>query len=495
MSETVPQSADGSHLVRIFGQPMDPAAYVLRDFLSRTVAHFTWTELTNDRDCLEALGVPLGRLQLPVVHLPGGERLEAPDPVALAQRLGWVTRPSADVYDLSIYGAGPAGLSAAVYAASEGLRVAVIERDAVGGQAGSSSLIENYLGFPAGISGAELAERARQQAVKFGADLLQMRAGQQGSFSEGLLRVNLSDGSVLASRSNICATGVRWRRLGLDDEERFFGAGLYHGSGIGEASQCRGEQIVVVGGANSAGQAAMHLSEHADKVTLLVRGPALSRKMSAYLVDRISAQANVEVRTGTWITKLVGDRAISAIEGRTSEGADVEIPAARVFVCIGGAADTEWAEGTPLVRDVDGLFLTGNDLSAEVLDSIWPLVRRPFDLETSVPGFFAIGDVRRSPIPGPGGLTFEGAAANLEAVATAGRRVRSGWRGRPADRRRRRAGGRATRRARRPAPRARGASAGPRRSRCGGRSPWRPRRPAGARTGGRCRCPSGPRPW
>src|SRR4029079_18542613 len=187
------------------------------------------------------------RLRLPVVQLPGGERLEAPDPATLARRLGWVVQPSAEVYDLSIYGAGPAGLSAAVYAASEGLRVAVVERDAVGGRAGSSSLIENYLGFPNGISGAELAERARQQAVRFGAELLQMRGGLEGRVSDGLLRVNLSDGSVMASRSNICATGVRWRRLGLDHEEKFFGAGLYYGSGIGEAAQCGGEEIVVVG--------------------------------------------------------------------------------------------------------------------------------------------------------------------------------------------------------------------------------------------------------
>ena len=194
---------------------MDPASYLLRDFLSRSVAQYTWTELTNDHDCLQALGVPLDRLRLPVVQLPGGERLEAPDPASLAKRLGWVVRPSADVYDLSIYGAGPAGLSAAVNAASECLRVAVIESDAVGGQAGSSSLIENYLGFPTGISGAELAERARQQAVRFGAELLQMRAGLEGAFTDGLLRVSLSDGSVMASRSNICATGVRWRRLGL----------------------------------------------------------------------------------------------------------------------------------------------------------------------------------------------------------------------------------------------------------------------------------------
>ena len=411
MSSSTSEPANATSLVRVFGRPMDPAAYILRDFLSRTVAKYTWTELTNDQACIEALGVPLDRLRLPVVYLPGGERLEAPDPAALATRLGWVVRPSTDVYDLSIYGAGPAGLSAAVYAASEGLHVAVIERDAVGGQAGYSSLIENYLGFPAGISGAELAERARQQAVRFGAELLQMRAGLEGRFSDGLLRVNISDGSVMQSRSNICATGVRWRRLGLDGEERFFGAGLYYGSGAGEAPQCAGEEVIVVGGANSAGQTTMHLAQYADKVTLLIRGPNISQGMSAYLVDRIAAQPNVEVRTGGSISRLVGDRAISAIEVRTPEGDTVGLPATRVFVCIGGEANTEWAESTNLIRDQHGLFPTGNDLTPEMLNDTWHLERRPFDLETNVPGFFAIGDVRKGSIKRVASAVGEGALA------------------------------------------------------------------------------------
>jgi thioredoxin reductase (NADPH) len=171
-----------------------------------------------------------------------------------------------------------------------------------------------------------------------------MRAGLEGRFSDGLLRVNISDGSVMQSRSNICATGVRWRRLGLNGEERFFGAGLYYGSGAGEAPQCVGEEVIVVGGANSAGQTTMHLSQYADKVTLLVRGPNISQNMSAYLVDRIATQPNVEVRTGSSISRLVGGQALSAIEARTPEGDTVELPSTRVFVCIGGEANTEWAE-------------------------------------------------------------------------------------------------------------------------------------------------------
>ena len=410
MPSTAPnEPTDG--LVQVYGQALDPAGHVLRDFLSRTVAHYSWTELTDDQECVASLGVPLDRVRLPVVQLPTGDRLEAPDPTALARRLGWVIQPSTDLYDLSIYGAGPAGLSAAVYAASEGLRVAVIERDAVGGQAGWSSLIENYLGFPSGISGAELAERARQQAVKFGAELLLMRAGEQGGFADGLLRVNLSDGSVMTSRSNICATGVSWRRLGLPDEERFFGAGLFYGSGLGEAADCAGDDVIVVGGANSAGQAAMNLSNHARTVTLLVRGPELSRRMSAYLVKRIAAQQNIEVRTGTEIAALIGDRGISAVRARSRDGEETDVRATRVFVCIGGQANTEWAEGTDLIRDEDGLLLTGNDLTTEVLDGIWSLDRRPYDLETSHPGFFAIGDVRRGSIKRVASAVGEGALA------------------------------------------------------------------------------------
>jgi thioredoxin reductase (NADPH) len=344
MTTSTTEADHATQLVRVFGRPLDPAGYLLRDFLSRSVAQYAWIELTNDRDCLDALGVSLNQVRLPVVHLPGGEQLEAPDPGALAKRLGWVREPSTELYDLSIYGAGPAGLSAAVYAASEGLRVAVIERDAVGGQASYSSLIENYLGFPQGISGAELAERARQQAVRFGAELLQMRAGLEGAFSGGLLRVNLSDGSVMTSRSNICATGVRWRRLGLDGEEKFFGAGLYYGSGAGEAPECADEEVVVVGGANSAGQTTMNLSQYASKVTLLVRAADVSQSMSAYLVDRLASQANVELRTGTTVSRLVGDPAITAVETQTRDAdggaTKSELPATRVFVCIGG-------DGTP----------------------------------------------------------------------------------------------------------------------------------------------------
>jgi len=215
----------------------------------------------------------------------------------------------------------------------------------------------------------------------------------------------------MTSRSNICATGVRWRRFGLDDEQKFFGAGLYYGSGTSEAPQCVGEQVVVVGGANSAGQATMNLSRHAGKVTLLVRGSELSTNMSAYLVDRLAAQPNVEVRTGTSISRLIGDQTITAVEVRTRTGERAELVATRIFVCIGGEANTEWAEGSELIRDEHGLFLTGNDLSPELLQGNWPLQRRPFDLESSVPGFFAIGDVRKGSIKRIASAVGEGALA------------------------------------------------------------------------------------
>ncbi|MFE4544097.1 FAD-dependent oxidoreductase [Arthrobacter sp. NPDC056727] len=384
---------------------------MLRDFLSRTVAQYSWTELADDDASIRALGRPLSALQFPIVILPDGDLLEAPDPTTLARRLGWVAEASARVYDLSIYGAGPAGLSAAVYAASEGVRVAVIERDAVGGQAGSSSLIENYLGFPQGIPGAELAERARQQAVKFGAELLLMREGGDGGMVDGHLRVALSNGSLMTSRANICATGVRWRRLGLHEEERYFGAGLYYGAGAGEAPQCAGEHVVVVGGANSAGQAAMNLAQHAASVTVLVRSPSLSKNMSAYLVDRLTHHPAVTILPNTQVTRLLGDERITGVETRTDAGDDNSLFATRVFICIGGDANTEWAAGTDLARDNHGLLLTGPDLTDQMLDGVWTRERRPFTLETSIPGFFAVGDVRHGSIKRVASAVGEGALA------------------------------------------------------------------------------------
>lgn len=400
--------------IRIYGGKDTPGAYGIRDFLQRNVVEFEWVHLTCDVDCQRALGLPhLGSAELPVVELPGGERLFAPSLHDLASRLGMVAVPQLREYDLSIYGAGPAGLSAAVYAASEGLRTVLIERHSVGGQAGTSSLIENYMGFPEGVGGAELADRARQQAIRFGAEILMMREGINADFRDGRIWVDLADGGSLVARANVCATGVEWRRLGVPDEDRFLHAGLFYGAGASEAPFCAGDHVFVVGGGNSAGQAVMHFSRHACRVTMLVRGATLAESLSAYLAERITGTPNVEVAFGVQVTGLEGDatlRRIALTERMT--GITRWVDCRRLFVCVGGAPHTEWAKATRITRDALGYLVTGPDLfTAGVLPTCWALDRDPFYLETSVPGSFAAGDVRHGSVKRVASAVGEGAMA------------------------------------------------------------------------------------
>lgn len=383
----------------------------MRDFLTRSAIPFEWTVVETDESCRELTGSTLVECAWPLVDLDDGTRLFAPSVEDVASRLGLLARPALREYDLSIYGAGPAGLSAAVYAASEGLRVIVLEKETVGGQAGYSSLIENYLGFPGGVRGLDLAERARQQAVAFGAEILLLRGGIRGHFVGDQMIADLNDGSTMTSRSNICATGVEWRRLGLEREQELLGQGVYYGAGMSEAADCDGEDVVVVGGGNSAGQAVMHLAAHARKVTMLVRGSTLAATLSSYLETRIRNQANVEVMFVAEVTALRGTASLEAIDVTSDGGAVDVLPASRLFVCIGGLPDTEWASATPIERDQLGYLVTGPDLTADALASRWPLDRAPFYLETSVPGSFAAGDVRRGSIKRVASAVGEGAMA------------------------------------------------------------------------------------
>ncbi|HEY9847741.1 MAG TPA: FAD-dependent oxidoreductase, partial [Candidatus Caenarcaniphilales bacterium] len=334
--------------VRLYGQSNSPQAYEIRDFLSRSVVEFDWVELTCNADCYRELKLPsLSNIRLPLVEFPDGTQMFAPTIREIAQQLGWVTQPKFKAYDLSIYGAGPAGLSAAVYAASEGLRTVLIERHAVGGQAGTSSLIENYMGFPQGISGADLAERARQQAVKFGIELLLMREGTKSEFKNNRIYTDMADGSKMTARANICATGIEYRRLELPNEDQFLNVGVYYGAGASEASMCQGEQVFVVGGGNSAGQAAMYFSRFAEKVTMLVRGSNLAATLSHYLTDRIINTDNIEVLFSAQVTGLRGDEVLRQIEiTDRRDGSVQKIDTQRLFVCIGGAPNTEWAKDT-----------------------------------------------------------------------------------------------------------------------------------------------------
>src|SRR5258707_1674212 len=319
MADEIRNGDSRMRVVRLVGHRDEAGAWQIRDFLKRSVVEFQWIELSTDEDGCRELGlsdlksVKLPVVELPVVELPDGTRLFGPTLRDVADRLGFVTKPKLRQYDVSIYGAGPAGLSAAVYAASEGLSTVLIERSAVGGQAGTTSLIENYMGFPQGINGADLAERARQQAVKFGVEILMMEEGLKSEFHHDRIWTDLAEGGKMVARANICATGVEWRRLNLPNEGRLLGRGLYYGAGASEAPLCSGEDVFVVGGGNSAGQAVMHLAKYARTVTMLVRDKALAASMSQYLSERILGATNVRVQYDVEITGLDGAEALERI--------------------------------------------------------------------------------------------------------------------------------------------------------------------------------------
>jgi thioredoxin reductase (NADPH) len=399
--------------VQVFGRAGCAAAYAIRDFLYRCDVPFEWAELKTDEEA-HAIGVDsINDSRLPVCVFADGARMQNPTIRQITEKLGWFRDPSRSEYDVAIYGAGPAGLSAAVYAASEGLATVLVERSAIGGQAGSSPKIENYLGFPSGISGADLAERAREQACRFGAEILLAREGVRGEFSAGKRVGYLADGSRIIARSAICATGIDYRRLGLPGEDRFHGAGVYYGAGASEASLCGNEHVFVVGGGNSAGQAALHFAKFARKVTIVVRDDSLKSTLSSYLSDRINSAKNIEVLTNTEVTALQGNGVLQAITFTNRRTGTTHTCNTRwLFVCIGGGPHTEWAKETGVVRDEAGYLITGPDLlhGGKSPDG-WPLDRNPYYLETNVPGVFAAGDVRHGSVKRLASAVGEGSMA------------------------------------------------------------------------------------
>ena len=324
-----PQDTNESPSIKILGKAGSAIAYKLRDYLERSNVPFAWVELANDQQAHKDAGVDnLQDSRLPVCVFSDGTRMECPTIRQITEKLGWFRNASNTEYDLAIYGAGPAGLSAAVYGASEGLKTVVIERSAVGGQAGTTSRIENYLGFPKGITGADLAERAREQACRFGAEFLLLREGVRGEFTPGKAVGYLADGTKVIARSTICATGVQYRRLNLPNEQQFLGAGLYYGAGVSEASLCENDAVAVVGGGNSAGQTAMNFSRFAKAVTVIIRGDSLKSTLSHYLVDRINAAPNIRVLNHTEVTALHGDRLLQSVtltNNKSGEAQDLSI--------------------------------------------------------------------------------------------------------------------------------------------------------------------------
>ena len=400
--------------IKLYGTRGSSVAYSIRDFLQRSDVPFQWIEVTSDEGArVDANVSGLGDDRLPVCVFDDGTRLERPTLRQITEKLGWFRNPSQTEYDLAIYGAGPAGLSAAVYGASEGLKTVVIERSAIGGQAGTTSKIENYLGFPDGVTGADLAERARNQACRFGAEFLLLREGVRGEIQAGKGVGYLADGTKIVARTSICATGINYRRLDLPNEEAFYGTGVYYGAGSSEASLSKGEHVFVVGGGNSAGQAAMHFSQYAARVSVVIRGDCLKKTLSEYLADRIHAAPNIEVLARTEVIALHGNGLLGAITLRNNRTGETRMAeTSNLFLCLGGVPCTEWAEDVGIVRDQEGYLMTGPDLMKDAKwPESWQLDRAPYYLEMSIPGMFAAGDVRHGSVKRCASAVGEGAMA------------------------------------------------------------------------------------
>ncbi|HEV8152969.1 MAG TPA: FAD-dependent oxidoreductase [Solirubrobacteraceae bacterium] len=393
--------------VRVIGHRFSKESHDVRDFLARNRVPARWLDVERDgeaRELLRVAGVDGDRL--PVALLEDGTVLERPTVLELAERLGVAGRPAADHYDLVVVGGGPAGLGAAVYGASEGLRTVMVEREAPGGQAGQSSRIENYLGFPAGLSGSDLARRATTQARRLGAELLTVQDAV-GLRPEGAGRlVELSGGGVLSASCVLVASGVSYRQLEVPGFAELTGAGIYYGAALTEARSCSEQHVVIIGGANSAGQAAVYFSNYAARVTMLVRGDSLERSMSHYLIEQIAALPNVEVRTGSEAVAADGDGRLARLDVRGRDGAEESLDADACFVFIGALPRTDWLDGV-VARDERGFILAGPDVPADR----WPLKREPYLLETSVPGVFVAGDVRARSVKRVASAVGEGSMA------------------------------------------------------------------------------------
>ncbi|HWD54513.1 MAG TPA: FAD-dependent oxidoreductase [Acidimicrobiales bacterium] len=398
--------------VLLVGRRATAVGYNIRDFLSRNGVPYEWVEVDDVGRVAAAL--PIGEVdpaQLPVCILPSGVRLAPATVEDVAAGLGMVSPPMRSEYDLAIVGAGPAGLGASVYAASEGLGAVTIESVAPGGQAGTTSMIENYLGFPQGISGNELATRATAQARRFGAEILLARRLTDIASDGPGYASTLSDGTIVRSRTLLLAGGVVWRRLEVPGIDELLGSGVYYGAGPSEAVTCNGCRVAIIGGGNSAGQAAIRFSRYAAQVTLLVRGSSLEASMSQYLISQLRKLGNIDVRTNTEVVDLEADGQLRAL-ALSSNRSVTRLPADALFICIGGVPRTKGAARVGVALDAAGYVRTGADFSSPAgAPDGWKLSRQPLPLETNLPGLFASGDIRSGSIKRCAAAIGEGSMA------------------------------------------------------------------------------------
>ena len=399
-------AASGPPRAIVLGHRWDPACAELRRFLDRNQVRFAWLQPDLPADAGQWAGALPAEGDYPTIRVVNGATLARPHLRRVAELLDIATEPAAEEYDTVIVGAGPAGLAAAVYGASEGLRTIVVEREAPGGQAGTSSRIENYLGFPSGVSGGELSSRALQQARRLGAEIIVTRSITR--IDGATHRAHLDGGDVLRARTIILACGVSWRHLAIEGFDRLVGKGIFYGAARSEAANTHGLDVQIVGAGNSAGQAAMFFSSHARSVTILCRADTLEKGMSRYLVNQLATRARIRVRFRTEVTAAHGDTSLEAIDVRdAATGETTRLGSGGLFIFIGADAETAWLS-PEIARDPRGYVLTGSDVRAA---GRWQLDRDPYLLETSVPGIFACGDVRFSPVKRVAAAVGEGSMA------------------------------------------------------------------------------------